>query len=79
MAGDAFDYRIIDHVVSPQLGKGSSYAAFGKVLPVPNRYYSAFARWDQLALMRAVARACARSAALVRDAVEPEKIAACVE
>ena len=23
------------------------------MLPIPNRYYSAFARWDQLALLRA--------------------------
>ena len=53
VAGDAFDYRIIDNLVSPALGKGSSYTSFGKVLPIPNRYYSAFARWDQLALMRA--------------------------
>ena len=53
VAGDAFDYRIIDNLVSPALGKGSSYESFGKVLPIPNRYYSAFARWDQLALMRA--------------------------
>ncbi|MDB5448350.1 MAG: Heat shock protein Hsp70, partial [Phenylobacterium sp.] len=53
VAGDAFDYRILDNLVSPELGKGSSYASLGKVLPIPNRYYSAFARWDQLALMRA--------------------------
>ena len=44
VAGDAFDYRIIDNLVSPALGKGSSYRSFGKVLPIPNRYYSAFAR-----------------------------------
>jgi hypothetical chaperone protein len=78
VAGDAFDYRIIDHLVSPQLGKGSSYTAFDKVLPVPNRYYAAFARWDQLALMRA-SRDMREIRRLVRDAVEPEKIARLVE
>ncbi|HEY4031399.1 MAG TPA: Hsp70 family protein [Caulobacteraceae bacterium] len=52
VAGDAFDYRIIDRVVSPELGKGSSYTSFGKVLPVPARYYAAFARWSQLALLK---------------------------
>ena len=52
VAGDAFDYRIIDHVVSPRLGKGSDYRSDGKLLPVPVRYYSAFARWSQLALMK---------------------------
>ena len=78
VAGDAFDYRIIDHLVSPALGKGSSYQSFGKTLPVPNRYYSAFARWDQLALMRA-SRDMREIRALVREAVEPEKIARLVE
>jgi hypothetical chaperone protein len=78
VAGDAFDYRIIDNLVSPALGKGSSYTSFGKVLPIPNRYYSAFARWDQLALMRA-SRDMREIRALVRDAVEPEKIARLVE
>ncbi len=78
VAGDAFDYRIIDNLVSPALGKGSSYENFGKVLPIPNRYYTAFARWDQLALMRA-SRDMREIRRLVREAVEPEKIARLVE
>jgi hypothetical chaperone protein len=77
-AGDAFDYRILDHLVSPRLGKGSSYRAFGQVLPIPHRYYTAFARWEQLALMRA-SRDMRDIRALTRTAVEPEKIAALVE
>ena len=64
--------------MSPALGKGSSYGSFGKVLPIPNRYYSAFARWDQLALMRA-SRDMREIRRLVRDATEPEKIARLVE
>ncbi|WP_304176091.1 Hsp70 family protein [Phenylobacterium aquaticum] len=78
VAGDAFDYRIIDHLVSPSLGKGSSYTSFGKILPIPNRYYSAFARWDQLALMRA-SRDMREIRKLVREANEPEKIERLVE
>ncbi|MDE1173292.1 MAG: Hsp70 family protein [Parvibaculaceae bacterium] len=73
VAGDAFDYRIIDNLVSPALGKGTSYRTFGKVLPVPNRYYAAFARWDQLALMRA-SRDMREIRALAREALEPEKL-----
>jgi hypothetical chaperone protein len=78
VAGDAFDYRIIDAVVSPELGKGSSYRAFDHVLPIPARYYAAFARWEQLALLRASVdmRDIRR---LRRDAVEPEKFARLVE
>jgi len=74
VAGDAFDYRIIDNLVSPALGKGSSYRSFDHVLPMPARYYAAFARWEQLALLRA-SRDMRDIRALVRSAVEPEKIA----
>jgi len=53
IAGDSFDFRIIDNVVSPLLGKGSTYRVFGKDMPVPAEYYSSFARWHRLSLMRA--------------------------
>lgn len=78
VAGDAFDYRIIDRLVSPELGKGSSYTSMGKVLPVPNRWYSTFARWDQIALMRA-SREMRDIRKLAREAVEPEKIERLIE
>jgi len=52
IAGDAFDYRIVDHVVSPQLGKGGLYRSMGKTLTIPNHYYANFARWNQLAMMK---------------------------
>ena len=78
VAGDAFDYRIIDHLVSPELGKGTSYRAFDHVLPIPARYYAAFARWDQLALLRASSD-MRDIRGLGRTALEPEKIARLVE
>jgi hypothetical chaperone protein len=52
IAGDTFDYRIVDHIVSPRLGKGTNYRSFDKVLPIPNHYYSSLARWHQLAMMK---------------------------
>jgi hypothetical chaperone protein len=52
IAGDAFDYRIVDQVVSPRLGKGGSYRSMGKILSIPNHYYANFARWNQLAMMK---------------------------
>jgi hypothetical chaperone protein len=78
VAGDAFDYRIIEALVSPELGKGSSYRAFDHVLPIPNRYFTAFARWEQLALLRA-SRDMRDIRRLARDATEPEKFARLVE
>ena len=78
IAGDAFDYRIIDYLVSPALGKGSSYRDFANILPVPPRYYASFARWDQLALMRA-SRDMRDIRSLVKKSLEPEKLARLVE
>ena len=78
VAGDAFDYRIIDNLVSPHLGKGSSYRDFDNILPAPARYYTSFARWDQLALMRA-SREMRDIRGLVRKSLEPEKIERLVE
>lgn len=78
VAGDAFDYRIIDQVVSPHLGKGSSYRSDGKILPVPNRYYAAFARWNQLAIMKHT-REMREIRSLARQALDPGKIGAFVE
>ncbi len=77
-AGDAFDYRLIDHLVSPALGKGSAYRDFDNVAPMPNRYYASFARWDQLALLRA-SRDMFDIRGLVRKSLEPEKVARLVE
>jgi hypothetical chaperone protein len=48
------------------------------VLPIPNRYFTAFARWEQLALLRA-SRDMRDIRGLVRTALEPRKLAALVE
>ena len=77
VAGDAFDYRIIDHVVSPQLGKGSNYRSFEKELPIPNRYFASFARWSQLALLKS-SRELRELKSLARTAIDP-KLQAFVE
>jgi len=52
IAGDTFDYRIIDHVVAPQLGKTTFYKSFEKRLPMPAYFYAAFAQWHQLSWLK---------------------------
>ena len=52
LAGDRFDFRIIDHVVSPRLGKNSRYKSFDKMLDFPAHYFANFAAWHQLAIMK---------------------------
>lgn len=78
VAGDAFDYRLIDNVVSPRLGKGGHYLSQGKTLPIPARYYAAFARWNQLAIFK-YTRDMRELRALVKQARDPEKLTAFVE
>jgi len=73
VAGDTFDYRIIEHAVSPRLGKGSDYLSFGKRLPIPAHYHAAFAQWHRLSLMKS-RETMAELKALIRDAVEPGKL-----
>ena len=52
VAGDGFDYRIIDKVVSPKLGKHARYKSWDKWLDVPAHWFTNFARWNQLAVMK---------------------------
>jgi hypothetical chaperone protein len=52
IAGDHFDYRIIDHVLLPRLGKGSSYTSMGKTLMLPRSPFQSFARWNMLSLLK---------------------------
>ena len=52
VAGDRFDYRIIDHVVLPELGKGTTYRSMGKRLEMPRTCFSSFASWHELSVMK---------------------------
>jgi hypothetical chaperone protein len=53
VAGDRFDYRIIEKVICPKLGLNSHYTSMGKRLPMPVHYYSRFQRWSDLSFLRA--------------------------
>ncbi|MDQ3025705.1 MAG: Hsp70 family protein [Pseudomonadota bacterium] len=52
VAGDRFDYRIIDHVVLPQLGRGTRYRSMGKSLEMPRSCFAGFAQWHELSVMK---------------------------
>jgi hypothetical chaperone protein len=52
IAGDTFDYRMVQQVVCPLLGKNSTYSSFGKQLAMPRQYYTQFERWHHLSLLR---------------------------
>jgi hypothetical chaperone protein len=73
IAGDQFDYRILDHLVLPMLGKGGSYRSFDKVLEIPAGHFADFGDWSRLAMMRN-RRTLDELARLKRAAVDPEAI-----
>lgn len=73
IAGDHFDFRMIDNLVSPEIGKGSKFKSFDKVLDVPSGYYVNFGRWNQLSIFK-TSKEFADLKSLVRSALEPEKL-----
>jgi hypothetical chaperone protein len=75
LAGDAFDAKIIKHLVSPALGAGSSIRSMHKILPVPGWVYAKLERWHHLSLLR-TKDVMDMLKSTHAQAVEPEKIAA---
>ncbi|USI74984.1 Hsp70 family protein [Sphingomonas morindae] len=73
IAGDRFDYRLLDRLVLPLLGKGGQYRSFDKLLEIPRSWFSDFADWSRLALMR-TPRTLAELERLRRAALDPEAI-----
>lgn len=73
IAGDSFDKRIVDHLVLPLLGKGGAYRSFDKILEIPGGYFSDFADWSRLAMMRN-RRTLEELRRLQRDALDPAPI-----
>ena len=53
LAGDAFDAKIIRHLVSPALGAGTDMRSMEKVLPVPGWVYAKLERWHHLSFLKA--------------------------
>ncbi len=75
LAGDAFDAKIIRHVVSPALGAGSFLNSHGKKLPVPNWVYFKLERWHHLSFLRSRETLNMLQSVMIQ-AEEPEKIKA---
>ena len=78
IAGDRFDQRIIDHVVSPLFGRDSTFRSGDKTLPVPLSFFSRFAQWNQLSIMRHT-RDYADLVKLLPVSNQPEQIAAFID
>ena len=77
IAGDAFDAKIIRHLVSPALGAGSELRSLGKILPVPNWVYIKLERWHHLSLLKA-RDVLQMLRGVQAQSLEPEKIKALI-
>jgi hypothetical chaperone protein len=77
IAGDAFDAKIIRHLVSPALGAGSQLRSLGKILTVPNWVYIRLERWHHLSMLRG-RDVLAMLRGVHAQSLEPEKIGALI-
>jgi hypothetical chaperone protein len=75
LAGDAFDAKIIRHLISPALGAGTCLRSGHKLLPVPQWVYFKLERWHHLSFLRAQ-ETLNLLQSVERQAVEPEKLKA---
>jgi hypothetical chaperone protein len=73
VAGDQFDFRLVDRLVLPALGKGSLYQSLGKRLEIPPSLFMNAARWNLLSTFRSSPE-FKTLAEMERFALEPEKI-----
>ena len=77
IAGDAFDAKLIRHLVSPALGAGSQLRSLGKILTVPNWVYIKLERWHHLSLLRG-SEVLEMLRGVHAQSLEPEKIGALI-
>ncbi|MFT3697599.1 MAG: Hsp70 family protein [Kofleriaceae bacterium] len=75
VSGDAFDARVIDSIVAPELGRGTKYVTdeWGGEALVPAWLYSSLRRWHLLSFLKeeSTQRLLTR---VVEGAIEPKRI-----
>jgi hypothetical chaperone protein len=52
LAGDAFDAKIVRHLVAPELGRGARYTIQGKEMTVPPWLFTHLERWHHLSFLK---------------------------
>jgi hypothetical chaperone protein len=77
IAGDAFDAKIVRHLVSPYLGAGTEMRSVDKILPVPTSVYAKLEKWHYLSFLKAK-DTMNMLASVKAQALEPHKIEALI-
>lgn len=75
IAGDAFDAKIVRHLVSPALGAGTILNSHGKLLPVPNWVYFKLERWHHLSFLKS-RETLTMLQSVARQALAPDQLKA---
>lgn len=79
VAGDAFDGRIVRHVVAPRLGLGTGRrSSEGTSLPIPAWIYSRLERWEDVSFL-AAPKTMETLRRLEQEADEPTRIESLIE
>ena len=73
IAGDAFDAKLVRHLVAPLLGRGSQWRLVGKTGTVPNWPFAKLEHWHHLSFLKSNENMESLRALRAR-AVEPDKI-----
>ena len=73
VAGDAFDARIVQHLVSPALGSNSRFRSMEKLLPMPVWPYAGLQRWHHLSFLKS-SEVIEQLERIKAQALEPEMI-----
>jgi len=78
IAGDAFDGRIVRHLVGPLLGRGTRFRSiYDRELPVPSWIYAHLERWHHVSFLKS-RKTMQLLLDLRREAVEPDKLDALI-
>ncbi|MCZ6462931.1 MAG: Hsp70 family protein [Proteobacteria bacterium] len=78
IAGDAFDAKLVRHLIAPRLGRGTVHdTLFGRAIPVPGWIYADLERWHHLSFLRSP-KTLALLHEIRQGASEPEQISALI-
>lgn len=77
LAGDAFDAKIVRHLVAPTLGAGSQMRSLGKLLTVPGWVYTKLEHWHYLSFLKG-RDTMEMLRGVAGHALDPEKIKALI-
>lgn len=75
LAGDAFDSRVVNNLISPKLGRGTEYRSVEKILPMPEWIYGDLSRWHYLSFLKSN-ETIEMLRGIRSQSLEPEKIEA---